>query len=173
MTRIVVLLTAAALSAGCQTQNPYAAFGPGKVPPPTTSQPPYYPPAAGPRLPSSASSGASPRLSVSAEGPSGSPSRSTFAADAGDREPIRIVENPATTARTASVPARVSSPANTQPAPPPGSIVPQSSPQPSRAPPAKSSGISRIDAAVKPAGYQQPAGAFVETPSASGGWRAR
>src|SRR4029079_17522931 len=131
MTRMILLLFAAALAAGCQTQNPYAAFGPGKVPSPTTSQPPYYPPAAGPRLPSSASSGASPRLSVSAEGATSNPPPSRFVGEAGDREPIRIVENPATTARTASVPARAATPTNPLPASQPRSSAPPSSPQPS------------------------------------------
>src|SRR5205809_199927 len=45
MERVLLSIFAAALLAGCQVQDPFAAFGPPRVPSPTTAQTaPYYPP---------------------------------------------------------------------------------------------------------------------------------
>jgi hypothetical protein len=204
MKRVLLLLVILAMG-GCQSQNPYAAFGPQRVPAPTTSEAlPYYPPTAATNAAergSATTAAPSPRMSVSAEGGASTAPRGTFAADPADREPIRVVENPAA-ARTASAAARTAPPAvnksvpSAQPAggankSPPAAApsgAPQSGHSPSgRAPafnrtrgftaaqPAKSgdTGENRNDPAVAPAGYQQPAATFVEAPTATGAWRAR
>ena len=106
MSRILGILGLAVAFAGCQAQNPYSVFGPQRVPTPGMQTPaPYYPPTAGAAAAASPPSAgaATGRQSVSAD----SPPRSLSApksTEAGDREPIRIVENPAPAARTAAAP---------------------------------------------------------------------
>jgi hypothetical protein len=161
MGRVVLLLGAVAL-AGCQAQNPYAAFGPPRVPAPTTSQSlPYYPPSAGAAAlqgSGASASAASTRMNVSAEGqPSIQPSRAGLAADPADREPIRVVENAAGGTRTASAAGRATAePTNNQPTsrPPSGSAganqstpprqQPPGAPQLNYAPTEKSPSLSRM-----------------------------
>src|SRR5438552_2409440 len=97
MERVLLSIFAAALLAGCQVQDPFAAFGPPRVPSPTTAQTaPYYPPnGSAAKQPSAPASTATPRISVSSEGnPPPPTTRSRFVADSADRDPIRIVENP-------------------------------------------------------------------------------
>jgi hypothetical protein len=119
MTRGFTLLVALAMFAGCQTQNPLAAFGPATIDAPRSAQaPPYYPPTTltGDKT-SSPSSGATstaatPRLNVSAETVALSVPQKTTAQQA-DQEPIRIVENPTAAAKTASASQRDIRPSNT------------------------------------------------------------
>jgi hypothetical protein len=161
MERALLLLIAAALAAGCQSQNPFAAFGPSRVPAPTTHQtPPYYPPTATTPLPSgSRSDTLNQRLSVSAEGISvAPPSRSGSFADPNDRSPIRVVENPEATARLAAVPAKnggqTKSPATPTARPAAGSpaapqnflpgIAPKGSPQSNNSPSGRSPAFNRM-----------------------------
>src|SRR5262245_30008255 len=153
MDRVLLSILASGLLAGCQVQDPFAAFGPSRVPAPKTAQSaPYYPPtntaSTQPPIPAPT---ASSRMSVSAEGnptpPTTSPSR--LATDSSDREPIRIVENPSAT-RTASAPSRTLSPSGSQaPSQPPL----QPPPPPTNG---KSSGNFRTDPAVAPASFKQP-----------------
>jgi hypothetical protein len=204
MKRVLLLWGAIALG-GCQVQNPFAAFGPPRVPAPTTAESlPYYPPTAtATQRTSPATPAASPRLSVSAEGNSvAQVPRSRFVADPADREPIRIVDNPAAATRTASSAARTAAPAVSPPvqgAQPAGvapirsvpAAAPGGAPQSGYAPPGKSPAFNRTrgyfsaqpaagpsaggirsDPAVMPAAYQSAAPTFVETP-ANGQWRAR
>jgi hypothetical protein len=172
MDRVLLSILASGLLAGCQVQDPFAAFGPSRVPAPKTAQSaPYYPPTNSaskqPRVPAST---ATPRMSVSAEGnppPPTTPSR--LATDSADREPIRIVENPSAT-RTASAPSRSLLPSGSQaPAQPPL----QSPPSPTVPTNGKSSGIFRTDPAVAPASFKQSSPTFIETAPANGQWRAR
>jgi hypothetical protein len=127
MTRVLVVLSALALAAGCRTpeSNPFAAIGPATIPPPTIEMPGSYyttPPgaAAGAAAPLPANS--LPSISVPSGGsaapqPSiprapysfgslapGSASAPSFAADSADREPIRIVEAAPSEARIATAP---------------------------------------------------------------------
>jgi hypothetical protein len=166
--RVATLICAIVLATGCQVQNPLAAFSP-RIASPTTSQAPYYPPSATAPQPARAAVSASPRLSVSAEtNAAPPPSSRTLIADATDREPIRVVENPAG-ARTASSGNRTSAPAGNQ-APrtlPPINAIPR---QPGSAPQSRNI-VS--DAVVMPAAYQQNIPAFTESAPASGQWRAR
>lgn len=193
MERFVVLLSAMGLLAGCQSQNPFAAFGPPTVPSPTTTQAiPYYPPTTAASNRTTASITApSTRISVSAEDTTPPPPpRATNVANAADRETIRIVENPAAQTRTASAanrspttgsppPANPAVPPALQPVPvnplPNGTPVnsPQSKFVPSPPSPAALPRGFRADPAVAPASYQQPISAFSETPMANGQWRAR
>ena len=187
MERVLLLPVAAALLAGCQSQNPFVAFGPPTVPSPTTSQTaPYYPPTAiGPKQTTANAPFASPRISVSAEGNSAPPlPRSSFVADPADREPIRVVENPSPPTRTAAATGRGPKTGNGQP--PAGLQPPAKSAAPSKNTPTPQSGYFprgrspagsppgfRADPAVVPAGYQQVAPTFTETPMADGQWRAK
>jgi hypothetical protein len=199
--RVLGSLVAIALLAGCQSQSPFAAFGPPTVPAPTTSQAPYYPPSATVPQRGGSSAAATPqRMSVSAEAPAPAPQlRGTILAEAGDREPIRVVENPQASARTAAAanrgPAPTNSPLPTPNATSPAAIqsAPAAPPQSGYAPSGRSSafnrtrgfltvqpasgnitGGTRADSAVIPASYQQPGTAgFTEAPPASGQWRAR
>ena len=174
MQRVLLSIFAAALLAGCQVQDPFAAFGPRRVPSPTTAQTaPYYPPSASASKQAPAPTTApSPRISVSAENNPPLPTdRARFVADSADREPIRIVENPSAT-RTASAANRLTpstAPAPSQlPTPPPTQPkVPASGKSPPQ------SGIFRADPAVVPATYKQASPAFNEPASAEGQWRAR
>jgi hypothetical protein len=187
MERVLLWLGTIALLAGCQSQNPFAAFGPPTVPAPTTSPTaPYYPPTAtGPQRATPKSAGPSTRMSVSAEGTSPAP-RSSFAADPADRDPIRVVENSAAQTRTASTGNRSPTPGPSPPQAPGApaaptktstggkpSATPQSSYWPRSPAPAAAAPTFRTDSAVVPAGYQQSAPAFSETPMANGQWRAR
>lgn len=176
MRRILILSCAAAL-AGCQSQNPYAFFGPTRVPPPgATSPAPYYPDAsAGPAIASTGTSAgqgpaapiapASARPTLSADAmPSASSSSSSFATDASDLEPIKIVENPVPAQRTASVPPPRS---NSLP-PQPASIPPTFGQPPSAPPAAPASGKSTSTA---PKSGVVPAAFFESAPQ--GQWKAR
>jgi hypothetical protein len=168
------LLVAIAWTAGCQSQNPFAAIGPPTVPAPGSAQaPPYYPPTTSPP---SASKTNPPvvngRISVSADVEASRPSGSSaIVADPADREPIRVVENPNPPTRTATAPAR------TAPAKAPAATPPASAPPTNVLPGTKAGGQSgariRIDPAVAPAGYEQPGTGFVESKPANGQWRAR
>jgi len=160
MQRALLLAIAAALMAGCQWQNPFAAFGPSRVPAPTTHQtPPYYPPTpTSPRPLGPQPAIPNQRLSVSAEGVSiGPPTRSGTFADPSDRSPIRVVENPQATARLATAAGRKAaesknstarparSAGGSPPAPqnaPPGS-TPQGVPQSSYPPGGRAPAFSR------------------------------
>jgi hypothetical protein len=109
MLRILLVVTAAAAIAGCQVQDPFAAFGPPRVPAPKTAQStPYYPsPTDGTKSAAAPPPASSPRLSVSADDKKPAPAGSTrFASDPADRQPIRIVENPSAGTRTATAPTR-------------------------------------------------------------------
>ena len=171
MQRTGVVIAASLLLAGCQAQNPFAAFGPARVPPPgMDATAPYYPPSPGTIAapPSQSSPATGTRASISApSSPLGSSSPSIVAEPA-DREPIRIVENPAPAARTAAVPAR-------SPAPASGSNTPPASPPSTRpaGPTAPTSGASssfRWDQNVTPSSYQTPA---ASTDASIGQWRPR
>jgi hypothetical protein len=169
MRRVLLSIFAAAFVAGCQVQDPFAAFGPPRVPSPTTAQTaPYYPPTgSAAKQPPAAASAPTPRLSVSAESNPPLPTtRSRFVADSADREPIRIVENPS--------PTRTASAANRNPAPKNPSAPQQPTaqpPVPAKAPPSgkttsPQSGNFRTDPAVAPA-------TFIESSAAAGQWRSR
>lgn len=169
MKRLSLLMLSAVFLAGCQVQDPFAVFGPPRVPAPTTAQSaPYYPPtASAPKQPTAIAPAISPRISVSAEDkPSPLNSGSRFAAESTDREPIRIVENPSPT-RTASASSRSQTPT-------PGAIPMQLPAQPAgppKLPPggkltSPQSGVFKTDPAVAPA-------TFIESAPASGQWRAR
>jgi hypothetical protein len=122
--RVLGSLGAIALMAGCQSQSPFAAFGPPTVPAPTTSQTsPYYSPTAtAPQRTMPSAAAATPRLSVSAEAPSPTPpARGTIVADAADREPIRVVETPQAPTRTAAAGNRGQTPTS------PGALSPNAS----------------------------------------------
>jgi len=109
MLQILLVVTAAAAIAGCQVQDPFAAFGPPRVPAPKTAQStPYYPTTADATKASAAPPPASsPRVSVSADDKKQMPAASTrIASDPADRQPIRIVENPSAGTRTATAPSR-------------------------------------------------------------------
>jgi hypothetical protein len=208
MWRMLLLVIAIGSAAGCQAQNPYAAFGPPTIAAPTTTHgQPYYPPAAAPQRANPNAIPPNQRLSVSAETtPIAQVPRTSVAADPADRAPIRVVENAAAAARTAAVTPRVATPANALPAPatsPPGAkpvtptngmpaAGPKAAPQSGYAPSGRAPAFNRTrgyisgepstggsvdqvrtDSAVVPAGYQQPSPAFVETPMATGQWRAR
>jgi hypothetical protein len=124
MPRLLAVVGAIVLLAGCQSQgpNPFAGVGPSTIPPPSGAAPgnlPYYPPAQSPAttpptitLPGSTSfapPATSPALSrtnisvsPSTANPSaGGPVATTFASDPADRQPIRVVEAPAATTRAA------------------------------------------------------------------------
>ena len=108
MLRILLVVTAAAALTGCQVQDPFAAFGPPRVPAPKTAQStPYYPTTADAKAATAPPPASSPRLSVSADDKKQTPAASTrFASDPADRQPIRIVENPSAGTRTATAPTR-------------------------------------------------------------------
>jgi hypothetical protein len=90
MRRMMGLWLLAALVAGCQARNPYAAFGPATIPAPGMQTPaPYYPAAAAQVPP--------------AEPDDRQPSDPRPLADPADAQPIRIVENP-TPIRTTAAP---------------------------------------------------------------------
>jgi hypothetical protein len=157
----VALIGAAVMLGGCQAQNPYALFGSQRVPTPGMQTPAPYYPANASAAPAANSTGtaASGRLSVSA---SAAPSQAAVTiSDAGDKQPIQIVENPAPAARTANTGATrsagtpltpaASSPASTAP------LAPTSG---------KSSRLIRTDSNVAPASYEQAA-------APSTGWRVR
>ena len=156
MKRQVAMLGAAVLLAGCQAQNPYALFGPNRVPTPGMQAPaPYYPANASAAPATNANSAIGGRTSVSVATPAPGTSSMTMT-DAGDKEPIRIVENPAPAARTATSGATRSAgtPADASPS--------------NGAPPAtsgKSSRIFRSDPSVAPAAFESAA-----TP---GQWKSR
>jgi hypothetical protein len=79
-----------------------AVFGPYKVPAPSTAQvSPYYPPT-GTTAKQPIEKTTAPRVSVSVETPPPPISASRFATDPADRQPIRVVENPSATTRTAA-----------------------------------------------------------------------
>jgi hypothetical protein len=127
MMRVLAILSAIALAAGCRANdpNPFAAFGAATIPPPTIEVPgsgPYYPaPAAGSATPTPPANSL-PSISVPSGGttapqpsiprpysfgslaPSGSPSTSSFATDPADREPIRVVEAAPSAIRVATAP---------------------------------------------------------------------
>jgi hypothetical protein len=187
MQRLLAIIALMAISVGCQAENPFAFFGPARVPAPgAQSQAPYYPPtgsastqpigstavpAASPLARSS--SAATVRPSVSADNTMSVSSGSSFVTDAGDREPIRIVENPSPAARTATAPAfgNGSAPPGATPStisPPPqnnnrGYTTPSTS--------GKMSGNSGRDSSVAPASYEQSLAPQMGGPS--GQWRAR
>lgn len=140
MTRVLAMLSAAALLVGCRTpeSNPLAAFGAATIPPPTIEMPAdgsYYttpgaaaggtttPPANS--LPSiSVPSGGSVNPQPSIPRPysfSGlSPRSSTapsFTTDPADREPIRVVEAAPGETRVATAPPRVTTPSVVEAAP--------------------------------------------------------
>ena len=170
--RLAPFLVAMLLAAGCQVQNPLAAFSP-RIRPPTTSQTPYYPPTSAAPQRTGSATPTSPRLNVSAESsPTPLPARS-FVAETTDREPIRVVENPSAT-RTASSTNRTSSPAanSSVPAAPSSNGTPRSlpgvTPQSRNLP-----GPIRRDTGVIPASYEQNSPAFTETAPTPGQWRAR
>jgi len=108
MLRILLVVTAVAAIAGCQVQDPFAAFGPPRVPAPKTAQStPYYPTTADAKSASPPPPTGSPRISVSADDKKQTPAALTrFASDPADRQPIRIVENPSAGTRTATAPSR-------------------------------------------------------------------
>lgn len=195
MRHLLSIIAALAIFSGCQSPNPFAVFGPSTVPPPGVPSPtPYYPqgssaiasssgansaPAGIPSSPpvSGSASVTSPRLSVSAADSTSSRAPGTnFVADPLDREPIRIVENPAAAARTAAVPQPVSKPTPSN-ATPSGVLPPTNSPSGiTPAPPGgsfKTSASVRNDPNVAPATFQSPAGPFVESPAGNGQWRVR
>jgi hypothetical protein len=164
----VVLLT------GCQAQNPFAAFGPARVPPPGMDSPaPYYPPTpstiAAPPKTSSPSAGS--RASISAEPtPLATAASTSIIAEAADKDPIRIVENSSPAARTATAPTRATD--ATRSAIPTTAAPPSASPANSPGTLAPSSGASnryRLDQSVAPSSYQTPA----TSDAAPGQWRAR
>ena len=203
----VLLMSAMALlAAGCQTQNPFAAVGPATVPAPSTGQTlPYYPPnvtGASPAVPTAANPAvavpaSAPRVSVSAEGTRSAPAHSAIVADPADREPIRIVENGAPAARTASANARGTAAGGNAAVPAPAGAAGQpqnrlpipagpASGKSGYAPPGSSPATSRmrgfaasseepksIAGGVAPASYQQPVPTFSEATAADGQWRAR
>src|SRR5262245_3208195 len=174
--RTALILSTSALLAGCQSYNPLAVFGPATVPAPGSSQSqPYYPSTVAKS--NSAAPSVLTRPSVSAENGSPAPVRGPMVtANAGDREPIRIVENPSPT-RTAAAPSRSQSPAPgkaTTPAQAPvGTPALPANPLPSSKPGASPQSRFRADPAVAPASYQPSAGAFSERPAEAGQWRAR
>ena len=114
MLRILLVVTAAAAIAGCPVQDPFAAFGPPRVPGARKAQStPSYPTTAAATNPADAAesrNGAaageqSASMSVSADDKKQTPAASTrFASDPADRQPIRIVENPSAGTRTATAP---------------------------------------------------------------------
>jgi hypothetical protein len=109
--RLGLLLLVLSNSAGCQSADPLAAFGPYKVPPPTTAHvSPYDPPTVTPSTTTRAEQPvekvASPRAFVSVETLPFSTSPARLATDPADRQPIRVVENPAATTRTAAASSR-------------------------------------------------------------------
>ena len=133
MLRVLALLSAVALCAGCRTpeSNPFAAFGAATIPPPTIEVPgggSYYTTPGGPAanttiappensLPSiSVPSGGTPTpqpavprpYSFGSLAPSTSPSTPTFTTDPSDRQPIRVVEAAPNTTRIATAPPRAS-----------------------------------------------------------------
>jgi hypothetical protein len=183
MQRALAGMAVIAVATGCQVQNPYAAFGPATVPPPGMQTPsPYYPPTT-PALAAPPKSGpsAGSRASISAEStPLALAPRAGIVAEASDREPIRIVENPAPVARTAAAPSRSATPAGQTPSG--GPISTQPSPAPATTPPSRPFGTApapggastnyTLDRSVAPATFQAtpatPAGS-----AASGQWRAR
>jgi len=187
MQRVLLPIFTAALLAGCQVQDPFAAFGPSRVPSPKTAQSaPYYPPTSTASKQPPAPPPATPRISVSAESNPPLAILSRFKADAADREPIRIVENPSAT-RTASAPSRTQTPGTTtspsQPLAPPAGPArlpangkpasPQSALPPKSASPTATSPSYRTDPAIAPATFYQPAPAFIESTPATGEWRTR
>jgi hypothetical protein len=172
MDRVLLSTFVAILLTGCQVQDPFAVFGPPRVPAPKTAQStPYYPPTnTASNQPPVPAPTATPRMSVSAESSPPPPAPTNrFATDSADRDPIRIVENPSA-ARTASAPSRTLSPSGSQaPLQPP-----LQSPPPSTVPTnGKSSRVFRTDPAVAPASFQQSSPTFTETVPPNGQWRAR
>lgn len=173
MRRTLAACLAAALLAGCQARNPYAAFGPATIPPPGMQAPaPYYPaayPAAGAAGTSSAAGSANSAIPAAAD-PLGSAPPARFAVDASDAQPIRIVENPAPI-RTATAPTATSGAGafenapGSQPAGAPSSPPPLNRMRGDAAP-------QTASGAVVPASYVQPSGLSAPT-ATSGGWRAR
>ena len=183
MQRALAGLAAIVVATGCQVQNPYAAFGPATVPPPGMQAPaPYYPPAtpANAAPPKNGPATGS-RASISAEStPLALTPRPGLVAEASDREPIRIVENPAPVTRTAAAPTRSATPTGQTPSGSPISTQPSTAPAttgPSRplgtAPaPGGASTNYTVDRSVAPASYQT-APATPTGSAASGQWRAR
>ena len=154
MVRTWMLLVAATSLVGCQSQNPYAWFGPHRVPTPGQPTPaPYYPATASAATPT--------RTSISAESPPSA--ASTTIADAGDKQPIRIVENPAPAARTADAGTTRSAGSNAAPA--------NGSPINLGPPPATNGKSSRAssDPGIQRASYEQPAA----TTASAGQWKSR
>jgi hypothetical protein len=159
MNRVLVLGGAMTILVGCQTQNPYSAFGPPTVPAPASQPAHSYSLPAAPRS-SATSPATNSRASVSAEGTTGPIASQSIATNPADSQPIRIVESPSK-ARSGHSPSGAA-PANGGTggyAPPSGSD--------------KRSGSMRTDTSVVPAGYQQRAPTFAETPPLNGQWRAR
>jgi hypothetical protein len=154
MKRAMALALLAVLT-GCQSQNPYSMFGPNRVPTPgTQGQAPYYP-----ATPGAAAGGVS-RPSISADSSAPPVSSRSLAADSSDKEPIRIVENPAPAARTATSGATRNS----------GSSAAPSGGQQAEPTRDKSSRSGRASETVVPASFESAA---VESASAAGAWKSR
>ena len=174
--RTALILSAIAVLPGCQSYNPLAVFGPATVPAPGSSQSqPYYPPSVAKTDRATAS--ASTRPSVSAEGgPPVAVHGRTVTADAGDREPIRVVENSSPT-RTAAAPSRGNSPAAGKAAipasTPVGSPALPTNSLPSGKPTSSPQSRLQADPMVAPASYQPSPAAFSARPAETGQWRAR
>jgi hypothetical protein len=176
----VLLLIGLSIVAGCQAQNPFAAFGPSTVPTPTAAAAlPYYPPAgqtaaAGKAIAPPAST---PRISVSADqsSPLAAP-RSAFIPDPADSQPVKIVENP-------SLPATRTAAGTRSPAPAAGGAFPSAAPTAAprnASPPALdrqrgylSPPTGNRAGAVVPASFESDAAAIRPASTGSGQWRAR
>jgi hypothetical protein len=158
MRRLLPLIIATWVAAGCKSNSAFAPLGPPTVPAPATLQTPYYPPTSAATQPGKAPSE---RISVSAETqPIASSSIAKSTPEPADREPIRIVENPATAARMATANSRGATPASSgaQPAQP----LPKTSAPP--VDPRRSSVI--YDPGVRQTGHEQ-------MQPTTGQWRAR
>jgi hypothetical protein len=161
MRRLLPLIIAASAAAGCKSNNTFAPFGPQTVPAPATLQTPYYPPTSATTQPTKSPSE---RLSVSAQTqPIVSSSIAKTAPEPADREPIRIVENPAAAARMATANSRSTAPANSSAQP----VQPLAPPSKTAAPPVD----PRRSSVIYDPGVRQAA--FEQAQPAAGQWRAR
>lgn len=163
------------LLVGCSMQNPYALFGPSRVPSPASAEiSPYYPAGVTAVAPSKSDQALSTRPSISVSTVS-EPLAAVPASTSGE-EPIRIAENPAaprTSSMFQSLP--VASPSNASPSaimPAPANLLP---PPPSANPAGSFKSGSRVvsDPSVAPATYQHSAPSMRQSLPAPGQWRAR
>lgn len=157
---VVAVYLALTLQAGCSLQNPYALFGPAKVPAPASAEvAPYYPAGiTASAKPKADATSARPSISVTSPAVSAPPV--TRFSHTTDEEPIHIAEN------TKAVPPKRPASSTAPASPPTNRLAPPASPSRPNFQATPPSARTLRDSSVAPASFQTPA-------PDSGAWRAR